>query len=150
MFLRFFWNLYNFFTPPRGRVRKSTHGPPFRKMSGTSQPPGPQFRSILVNPWDPKSAKIHTRPYGGLSGGLFNAVNRRRFTCLERLVLPVNVVDRPRERFALEMTPNGLASITSLAQRKSPRCLQRVCDLPLQTKVHRHKTRYYTDRSILQ
>jgi hypothetical protein len=42
----------------------------FREMSGTSQPLGPQFWSILVNPWDPKLAKIRTRPHGGLSGGL--------------------------------------------------------------------------------
>jgi hypothetical protein len=40
----------------------------FREMSGTSQPLGPQFWSILVNPWDPKLAKIRTRPHGGLSG----------------------------------------------------------------------------------
>jgi hypothetical protein len=40
------------------------------EMLGTSQPPGPQFRSILVYPWDPKLAKIGTRPHGALSGGL--------------------------------------------------------------------------------
>jgi hypothetical protein len=39
-------------------------------MLGTSQPPGPQFWSLLVNPWDPELAKICTRPYAVLSGVL--------------------------------------------------------------------------------
>jgi hypothetical protein len=39
-------------------------------MSGTNQPPGPQFWSLLVNPWDPKLAKIGIQPYGALSGVL--------------------------------------------------------------------------------
>jgi hypothetical protein len=49
----------------------------FREMSGTSQPLGPQFWSILVNPWDPKLAKIRTRPHGGLSGGLLHTAKYR-------------------------------------------------------------------------
>ena len=72
IFKGFSRNLYDFFTPPRGRVRKSTHQLPFWEMSGTSQPPEPQFRSLLVNPWDPKFTKIRTRPYGALSGVLLN------------------------------------------------------------------------------
>jgi hypothetical protein len=39
-------------------------------MLGTSQPPGPRFWSLLVNPWDPKFTKICTRPYAALSGVL--------------------------------------------------------------------------------
>jgi hypothetical protein len=60
IYLQFFWNFHDFFTPPRGWVEKSTHGLPFLEMSGTSQPLGPQFRSFSVNPWDPKLAKICT------------------------------------------------------------------------------------------
>ena len=38
---------------------------------------------ILVDPWDPKLAKIHTRPYGGLSGVL-TPPTVNRFSCGSR------------------------------------------------------------------
>ena len=70
IFLRFIPNYNDFSTPPRGRVRKSTHGLPFWDVGYKGNPPGPQFGSLFVNPWDPQFAKICTRPYAVLSGGL--------------------------------------------------------------------------------
>ena len=70
LFLRFFSNYYDFSTPPRGRVRKSTHGLPFWDVGYNVNPSGPQFGSHFVNPWDPPFAKICTRPYAVLSGVL--------------------------------------------------------------------------------
>ena len=67
IFFTIFLEFYVFFSPPVCQVWKSTHGLPFW---GKSQPPGPQFWSFLVNPWNPKMAKIQTQPPAALAGGL--------------------------------------------------------------------------------
>ena len=71
IFLRFLWNLYDFFMLYRGWVPKSTHRTLVLSRSGTGPPMEPQFGPILVHPWHPELAETGTQPSPALTGVLY-------------------------------------------------------------------------------